>query len=156
MLIIFVGLCAIVQNSVPKVNKKIRVGPIRCSEPFRRLNWSLATYPQGVSLGLHHARSAFFTTVRSRFFTAGFSPLFTRPKAVKKLDFEFWILDIQIRRHVPQGGVLGGRINEKPPGVAEDGSLARARESGRQHIGRGERAIARVAPVTGIRGNEAP
>ena len=40
--------------------------------------------PQGVSLGLHHARSAFFTTVRSRFFTAGFSPLFTRPQAVKR------------------------------------------------------------------------
>ena len=58
----------------------------------------------------------------ARFFTAGFSPLFTRPQAVKKLDFEFWILDIQVRRHVPQGGVLGGRINEKPPGEAEDGS----------------------------------
>ena len=45
-------------------------------------------YPQGVSLGLHHARSVFFTTVRSRFFTAGFSPLFTRPQAVKKLLFQ--------------------------------------------------------------------
>jgi hypothetical protein len=53
----------------------------------------LSTYPQGVSLGLHHARSAFFTTVRSRFFTAGFSPLFTRPQAVIKLDFGFLILN---------------------------------------------------------------
>ena len=31
----------------------------------------------------------------ARFFTAGFSPLFTRPKAVEKLDFEFWILDFE-------------------------------------------------------------
>ena len=33
----------------------------------------------------------------ARFFTAGFSPLFTRPKAVEKLDFEFWILKLNIR-----------------------------------------------------------
>ena len=58
----------------------------------------------------------------ARFFTAGFSPLFTRPKAVKKLDFEFWIFKLGDMRH--KGGVLGGRINEKPLGVAEDGSLA--------------------------------
>ncbi|MDO5464763.1 MAG: hypothetical protein Q4F40_07495, partial [Akkermansia sp.] len=33
----------------------------------------------------------------ARFFTAGFSPLFTRPQAVEKLDFEFWILKLNIR-----------------------------------------------------------
>jgi len=56
----------------------------------------LSTYPQGVSLGLHHARSAFFTTVHSTVLHRGQSPLFTRPQAVEKLDFEFWILDFEI------------------------------------------------------------
>ena len=96
--------------------------PLTFGSPYNSTNWSLSPYPQGVSLGLHHARSAFFTTVHSTVLHRGLSPLFTRPKAVEKLDFEFWILDIQVRRHVPQGGVLGGRINEKPPGEAEDGS----------------------------------
>ncbi|MBQ8478766.1 MAG: hypothetical protein IJ503_00085 [Akkermansia sp.] len=97
----------------------------------------MTTYPQGVSLGLHHARSAFFTTVRSTVLHRGQSPLFTRPKAVEKLDFEFWILKLNIRLASSQCsklmfvgerangaclGVQGGRINEKPPGEAEDGS----------------------------------
>ena len=92
----------------------------------------LAVQQIGVYLPIPKASALVFTMRAAhssppciaRFFTAGFSPLFTRPKAVEKLDFEFWILDIQVRRHVPQGGVLGGRINEKPPGEAKDGSLA--------------------------------
>ncbi len=39
-------------------------------------NWSLSTYPQGVSLGLHHARSAFFTTVHSKVLHRGLQPAF--------------------------------------------------------------------------------
>ena len=65
--------------------------------------------------------------MRSRFFTAGFSPLFTRPKAVEKLDFEFWILKLDIRIASSQCSKLmfvGERANGACLGVgeAEDGS----------------------------------
>ena len=41
--------------------------------------------------------SAVFTTVHSTVLHRGQSPLFTRPKGVIKLDFEFWILELDVR-----------------------------------------------------------
>ena len=97
----------------------------------------MSAYPQGVSLGLHHARSAFFTTVHSTVLHRGQSPLFTRPKAVEKLDFEFWILKLNIRLASSQCSKLmfvGERANGACLGVgeAEDGSLNQSPPSGRQ------------------------